>query len=224
VIPIRDPIADRRLYLPMIGLVFILCELISRWKIARVPLLAALSAVSLLMAAGSYQRNEKWKTAVALWADAAEKSPEKERVQFGLASAQFLNRQCHESIPHYQKAISLTKPDYQLYMDLGLAEQCDNHPAEAIAALRKSIDLKPTAQAWSSLGFVYAQQGNLNDALSALQEAERTQPNYVMTFLYRGGIYQAANRLDEAAAQYRRALALEPGNEIAKGALAQLHR
>jgi cytochrome c-type biogenesis protein CcmH/NrfG len=43
-----------------------------------------------------------------------------------------------------------------------------------------------------------------------------------MTFIYRGGIFQAAGRRDEAIAQFRHALVLEPGNEVAKGALAQI--
>jgi tetratricopeptide (TPR) repeat protein len=224
VIPIRDPIVDRRLYLPMIGLILIVIELLRHWKISRGPLLAALGSVCVLMATGTYRRNEKWMSAVSLWADAAEKNPEKPRIQFGLAAAQFLNKQCHDSISHYERAIALSPPDYQLDMNLGLAYQCDNRPSEAIRALDKSIALKPSAAAWASLGLVHAQQGNMDKSLEALKQAEAIQPNYVMTFVYRGGIFQAAHRINEAAAEYRHALALEPGNEIAKSALAQIAR
>jgi tetratricopeptide (TPR) repeat protein len=223
VLPIRDVIADRRLYLPMIGLLFIALEFLRRWKPGRTALIATFSCVSLLMAAGTYQRNEKWKNAVSLWADAVEKNPDKARVQFGLAATEFMAKQCHESIPHYEKAIELTKkPDYQLEMNLGLAEQCDNHPQEAVAALRRSIAIQPSAQAWSSLGLVEANQGHLDAALDALKQAEAVKPNYVMTFIYRGGILQAAGRIPEATAQFQHALDLEPGNEVAKGALAQI--
>jgi protein O-mannosyl-transferase len=222
-LPIRDVIADRRLYLPMIGLIFIAIEFLRRWNPGRTTLIATFSGVSLLMAAGSYERNEKWKNAVLLWADAVEKNPDKARVQFGLAATQFMAKQCHESIPHYEKAIELTKkPDYQLQMNLGLAEQCDNHPQEAVAALRQSISIQPSAQAWSSLGLVEANQGHLDPALEALKHAEALRPNYVMTFIYRGGILQAAGRIPEATAQFQHALNLEPGNEVAKGALAQI--
>jgi tetratricopeptide (TPR) repeat protein len=222
VIPIRDVIADRRMYLPMIGLLFVAIEFLSRWQISRTVLIGALCCVSALLAAGSYQRNEKWRSGVLLWADAVEKNPEKSRVQFGLAAAQFLARNCRDSIPHYQKAISLTKPDYQLEMNLGLAEQCDNHPAEAVAALKRSIAIEPSAQAWASLGLVFAQQGNLDAALVSLKQAEAIKSNYVMTFIYRGGIFQAAGRIPEATQQFQHALDLEPGNEVAKGALKQI--
>ena len=225
VIPIRDVIADRRLYLPMIGLLLITIEFLRRWNPGRTALIATFSCISALMAFGSYQRNEKWKSAVSLWADAVEKNPDKARVQFGLAATEFMAKRCHESIPHYERAIELTKkPDYQLQMNLGLAEQCDNHPQEAITALRKSIAIQPSAQAWSSLGLVEAQQGHLDEALEALKQAEAVKSNYVMTFIYRGGILQAAGRIPEATAQYQHALDLEPGNEVAKGALAQIRR
>ena len=223
-IPIRDPIADRRMYLPMLGLVFIVLEFLRRWTGSRTALISALACLSLLLAGVTYQRNEKWKNAVSLWQDAVEKNPEKRRVQFGLAAVQFMDKQCHESILHYEKAIALGKPDYQLYMNLGLAEQCDDHPREAIAALRKSIEVKPSAQAWSSLGLVQAHQSNLDDSLVSLHEAETVDPKYVMTFIYRGGILQAAGRTEEAIQNYRHALALEPDNELAKSALAQALR
>jgi tetratricopeptide (TPR) repeat protein len=224
-LPIRDVITDRRLYLPMIGLLLVIIEALRRWNLRRTVLIATLSGVCLLLAVGSYHRNEKWNNAISLWADAVEKNPEKSRVQFGLAAAQFLAKKCGESIPHYQKAISLSgKPDYQLEMNLGLAEQCANHPAKAVAALKRSIEIQPSAQAWASLGLVEAHQGNLDASLEALNKAEAVKPNYVMTFIYRGGILQAANRIPEATQQFQHALDLEPGNEVAKGALAQIRR
>ena len=224
IIPIRDVIADRRLYLPMFGLILIVLEFLRRWNPSRVALIAALSCVSALLGAGTYERNEKWSSAAALWADAVEKNPDKARVQFGLAASEFQAHQCHESIPHYRRAIELSKPDYQLDMNLGLAEQCDNHPNEAIADLKKSIAIKPTAQAWSSIGLVLAQQGKLEESLAALHEAETVNPAYVMTFIYRGGITQAAGRMEEALRNFQHALDLEPGNEVAKAALAQARR
>jgi tetratricopeptide (TPR) repeat protein len=74
------------------------------------------------------------------------------------------------------------------------------------------------------LGLVQAEQGNLDAALEALKQAEAIKPNYVMTFIYRGGILQAADRIPEATQQFQHALDLEPGNEAAKGALAQIRR
>ena len=46
-VPIRDPIGERRLYLPFIGLLFITVEFVRRWKTGRSTLITALGLVIL---------------------------------------------------------------------------------------------------------------------------------------------------------------------------------
>src|SRR5439155_15401200 len=57
VIPIRDPIAERRVYLPMIGLLLIALEFIRRLPIGRRATVGALAAVLLIMGALTYRRS-----------------------------------------------------------------------------------------------------------------------------------------------------------------------
>ena len=223
IVPIKDPIVDRRLYLPIVGLLFIMLEFLRRWKISRSGLIAIGTAVCLLMAAGSYRRNQKWASALALWADAAEKNPDKRRVQFGLAVAQFMKGRCREAIPHYERAIALGTPDPQLYLNIGMAYDCEHQTGKALDALQHSIDLQASAAAYASKAFVEAKTGTLDVALEALQTAERLDPNYAMTYVYRGEIYQAIGRVKDAAAQYGRALAIDPTNAAALHALASLN-
>ena len=45
-----------------------------------------------------------------------------------------------------------------------------------------------------------------------------------MTYVYRGGIYESTGDPVAAAAQYQRALALNPQNSIARDALARVSR
>jgi hypothetical protein len=66
-VPIRDPIAERRLYLSFIGLLFIAVEFLRRWKTGRGTLIAVLGAVLLAEAGLSYQRNQLWGNATELW-------------------------------------------------------------------------------------------------------------------------------------------------------------
>ncbi len=215
IIPIKDPIVDRRLYLPVIGLLFVVLELLRRWKIGRNGMIAAASAVCLLLALGSYSRNQKWANAQTLWADAVDKNPDKQRVQFGLASSQSLAGHCRDAIPHYQRALALGKPDPEIYLDLGMAYDCEHQSGKAEEALQHAIDLKATAQAWTSLAFVKAKAGILDEALAALLKAEQLDSRYVLIYIYRGGIFQVIGRLNDAAEQYRRALAIEPANAAA---------
>ncbi len=224
IVPILDPIADRRLYLPMIGLIFIAIEFLRRLRLSRISVTVLLTAICVLLATVTYKRNQKWSNAVDLWEDAAEKAPNKSRVQFGLAAHEFEEKRCRESITHYLKAIALTKPDYQLYMNLGMAYNCDHQIVHAIEALNKSIELKPTAESWASIGMVQAQQGQINAALDALDKAQAINPRYANTYDYRGGIFQGMGRTPEAIGQFERALALDPNDAIARQALETLRR
>jgi len=222
VVPILDTVADRRMYLPMFGLILIVMEAARHLRISRLALVAAATAVCIPLAIGAYKRNEKWSSAIALWADAAEKAPNKSRVQFGLADSELLAGRCHDAVEHLRKAIALSKPDFQLYMNLGMAYNCDRQYVEAERSLRKSIELKPSAQAWASLAIVVAQQGEVDAPFQYLSRAEQLDPSFPMTFIYRGEIFQATHRNEEAVGQFRHALVLDPTNTAAKAALQML--
>ena len=82
VVPIRDVAVERRLYLPFICLLLITVDLLRRWKVARTPLIVALTSVSVLAAGLSYQRNHVWGSALAFWEDTSAKSPSNSRALF----------------------------------------------------------------------------------------------------------------------------------------------
>src|SRR5207245_335028 len=112
IIPIKDPIAERRVYLPMIGLLLILLDAIRRLRAGRTALATSLSAVLVIAAALTYQRNIAWSGEIPLWEDAVKKSPGKARAHFQLAHAYYTANRCQEAEEHYQTAAQLEKPDY----------------------------------------------------------------------------------------------------------------
>lgn len=218
VIPIRDVVADRRLYLPMTGLLFICAEFLRRFRYNQ-----ALTAVLMvLLAVGTFSRNQVWASSLAIWRDAAEKSPRKQRVQFGLAVAEFRAGHCPEAVEHYRRSAELEKPDYMLLMNWSLAYDCDHQPDKAIEMMRQSIRDKPTAQAWASLGYLYARQGKADDALGALTKAQVIDAAYPTTYLYRARILAAMDRVPDAIRELNYVLTFDPSNQNALNALAQL--
>jgi Tfp pilus assembly protein PilF len=57
-----------------------------------------------------------------------------------------------------------------------------------------------------------------------LDQAQAIDPNFEMTYVYRGKIYQATGNNAAAADQFKRALALNPYNSDAREALNQVSR
>src|ERR1700689_4633372 len=72
--PIRDPMAERRMYLAFIGLLFVTVEFLRRRKASRNLLIGALALVLVVEGALTYQRNVLWGSAIDIWKDTASKS------------------------------------------------------------------------------------------------------------------------------------------------------
>jgi tetratricopeptide (TPR) repeat protein len=222
VIPIKDPIAERRAYLPMIGLLLILLEGIRRVKIGRTALAASLSAVLFIAAALTYQRNIAWSGAIPLWEDTVKKSPRKARAHFQLAMAYYGSNRCQDAEEHFQTVAQLEKPNYHLLLDWALSDYCLNKTDEALQKLLQAAALERTAHVYTQIAMVHAKTGKFVDAFEALAEAEKIDPNFDTTYVYRGQLYASSNNLPAAAQQYRRALEINPRNEQAMEALRQI--
>lgn len=222
IVPIADPYAERRLYLPFIGLLLIAADFLSRWKITKKALVATLSVVLLLEAVFTYQRNQLWSSAIALWSDSVAKSPNKLRPRFQLASAYFQAGSCSNAVDEFQKASQLGPPRYDLLLDWALAYDCAGKPDDALAKLNQAAVLQKNAHVYSQIGMQYGKMGKYREALDALQTAKQLDPNFAMTYYYLGNIYSIQGDRAQASEDYRHVLALDPQNEPARAALARI--
>jgi tetratricopeptide (TPR) repeat protein len=107
-----------------------------------------------------------------------------------------------------------------------LAYDCAGKPEEAIGKLKQATFLNPSAHVYSQLGKELAQQRRYPEAMEALATAERLNPNFEMTYVYRGGIYEMQGDKDRAAEEYRHALAINDlqFNQAASDGLTRLGR
>jgi Tfp pilus assembly protein PilF len=215
IIPIRDPISERRLYLPMIGLLLVALEALGRLRIERKALAVGLSALLLIAAALTYRRNEVWSGAIPLWQDAVEKSPGKARAHFQLGFAYFTANRCQDAETQYQAVAKIEKPDARLLTDWALTDNCLNQSGEAITKLEQAAALEKTAHVYTQLAMMYAKTNQTARALVALQTAQTLDPNFGVTYVYRGQIFEGANDFGAAAQQFRRALEINPSDEQA---------
>ena len=221
-IPIRDAVAERRLYLSMLGLLLILVDFLSRWKLERKTLAALAAIVALVLAVATYARSQVWSSELALWQDTAEKIPENWRAHFHLASAYYNLGRCDTAVKEFQDSTKLRAPDYDLLIDWGLAYDCLNQTDAALAKLRQAAALEQTAHVYSQIGMVYGKRSQWAEALDALATAEKLDPNFATTFVYRGLVHTANNQPEAAIQDYRRALAIDPKYEQAISGLAQV--
>jgi tetratricopeptide (TPR) repeat protein len=232
VLPIADPIAERRLYLPILGLLLMALEFLRRWKTSRSRLAAALAGCALFAGLLTWQRSQVWSSARALWEDAAAKSPGKQRVQEQLGFAYYAEghsegrrslavERCSLAVERYQAAARAAKPDYRLLVEWAAALDCANRLDDALDKLRQAAALLPGAFVYSEIGGVCVKQGKRAEALEALDTAIRFNPRFQPAYLYRGVLYANSNEWPAAADEYRHALALDPSDDRARALLAE---
>jgi tetratricopeptide (TPR) repeat protein len=220
ILPIKDPVAERRLYSAILGLLLILVDALARLRVERKAL--AIGAAALVVAAtvATHARAEVWSDAEALWKDTVAKSPGKWRPHSQLAYAYYAEQRYDLAVQEYGKAAALDADDADLLVDWGLAYDGLNRTDDALEKLQKAAAIKPTAHVLSQIGMVNGKAGRWSEALVALAQAERLDPNFADTYVYRGIVYFKTGQLLNAIQEYRRALKIEPGNETASKYLA----
>jgi Tfp pilus assembly protein PilF len=222
IVPIRDVLAERRLYLPFLGLALVCVEVLRRLDFK--PMLATSLAALAISTVLTYQRSAVWESPQALWEDAAAKSPQKLRPRFQLAYAYYELGQCPQAAENYERASKLGAVDAPLLVDWALALDCAGRGEEALARLRTAAAMEPSAHVYAQIGMVYGKQRKMALALEALQQAEQMDPRFEMTYVYRGNVYEVSGDRVAAAREYQRAVDINPSNQTARDALVRVSR
>ena len=214
-IPIQDPVAERRVYFAMIGPLLIVADLLRRSRMSITTMAGAGLAVAALLSFATYSRASLWGDEMALWRDTVAQSPQKTRPRFQLAHLLYRAQRCPEAAKEYEAASKLAKPTTALLVDWGLALDCAGRTPEAIERLRQAVASERTYNSLAQLGMVLARQGRLDEALPLLNDAIAADPNQPTVWGYRGNVYATQRKLVEAAADFMRALALNPSDAAA---------
>jgi tetratricopeptide (TPR) repeat protein len=221
VIPIRDVLAERRVYLPFLGLILIVLEPLRRLQFPQAVGVsaAALAAATVL----TYQRSDVWSTPLSLWQDSAAKSPGKVRPRFQLAFAQYQLGNCAVAAGIYEAASHIEAPDYLLLIDWANALDCAGQENQAVTEFSRAIHLDDTrAEAYVGLSAIYGKLRMTQEALNVLARAEEADPGIAQIYVNRGGVYEILENVAAAENEYRRALSVDPANRSAREALRRL--
>ncbi len=221
ILPIQDVLVERRLYLPMGMLVLVLADVLNRVPVR--PRVVAAAACLMIAAFGllTWRRNHVWADSAALWEDSVRKAPHNGRAHFQLGVAYYQSGRCDAAAREFEAASKLRPPDFRLYVDWALAEDCLNHLDRAMELLREAAFLHPDAHTYSLMAMIYAKQGKLAEGMEAVNTALSLDPRHDIAYFYRGNLYTALGDWRRAAGDYRQALALDPSNDAARRGLAR---
>ncbi len=180
--------ADRYLYVPMVGLLIALtweCGAIrSRSPVAARLLPLAAGLVAAACAVLSWRQVQYWKDGMTL----------------------------------FEHALEVTRDNFTAHDNLGVELDRRGRFEEALAQYRETLRIKPGdlhgeenyAQANFAKGERLLNQGAYRDALTSFQEGLLYRPRNALAHTYTGLVLTQLGRLDEAAAEFRSAIELDP--------------
>jgi serine/threonine-protein kinase len=145
---------------------------------------------------------ETYKKAIAL-------RPQYWAVYNWMGAFYFRHAQYAEAEAMFKKVTDLTPDNQRGFSNLGGIRLLQGKYNEAIQAFQRSIQLRPTLDAYSNLGTAYFYQHRYSDAVAAYEKARLLDDKLFMNWGNLGdALYWSPDRRREAAAAYKRAAEL----------------
>jgi len=114
------------------------------------------------------------------------------------------------SIASLRHALELAPRHVLARYNLALVLRRADRAPEAIAELRRTLDIEPRPEVHFALGVTYWRQGEIDRAVDTLREAVASRPGYAEAHYTLGAVFKAKGDQRQAAASLRRAIALQP--------------
>ncbi len=174
--PIRDVMVEHRMYLPLVGLAWILAALLAEVRDGRVRA-AAVALLCVVLAGATYARNSVWRDEVALWRDVTAKSPDLPRGWNNLGMALDARGASAEAESCYRRALTLDQTDVYALVNLGRHLGIEGRMAESGAVLERAYRLAPDApEVLNNLGLVRLAVGDSAGAEALWRHAVEVAP------------------------------------------------
>jgi hypothetical protein len=215
-IPIKDPIAERRLYLPMLGLVLVTCEFLFHAIRERTRIVAVASLLMVAAAIATNGRNRLWGSEAALWQDTVAKSPNKIRGYSHLVHGLVSEHHCREALQRLDELSRRMSIDPQLLGHWAVAYECVHEPEHALEKLEQAALLSPTALIYLQIARNQLALNRAQDALGSLNRALELDATLEPAYIERGELRERQGDRSGAAMDYARVLQLNSSNEQAR--------
>lgn len=215
IVPITTLMNDRYLYIPLMGLTALIATPLNhlyaptayRW---RVPVLGCCVAVTIALAATSWQRTFVWKDSITLWLDATRKYPGDTETWTGLANAYHNNNNEASALGYYLKALTI-EPDNDIALNnAAIIYLHHNKFKKAEEYAVRAARIKPDIpDAFITLALCYLAQNDTGLAELTAKRALQLAPGNPDALSVMGNVFLATRRPDQAQQQFDHARQLQ---------------
>jgi protein O-mannosyl-transferase len=217
-IPIADPIAEHRMYLPLAAVItavvvvaFLLGRRLFDRRLGRVLgwLVCGLAIAPLSLL--TIRRNRDYTSELAVWQDTAAKSPQNPRAWCNLGFALLQLHQVAEAEERLEQALQINPNYADAHNNLGYALMESGNIAQGIEQCEQALRIKPDyAEAHCNLGNGFMRSGRMPEAIGQLEQALRIDPNLADAHNNLGYALMQSGRIAEGIQECEEALRIKP--------------
>ena len=231
-VPIRDPLFEHRMYLPLAAVIAvgvfggrsIINQIASRtvrnlaWPKAVAAVIVVL--ITATMASGTMARNRDYHSEAGMWEDVLLKRPKSARAAENYGTALLGEGSLSQALPVLENAVVMAAKSHTAHNALGFAYVAANRFGDAIESFREAIRIRPSFErAHLNLGNAFSDTGHPEEAMEHFAKAVRLSPAYTEARLNLGNAFLTKGLISEAVGHYREILRIEPENAKAWGNL-----
>jgi len=208
VIPIRDVIAEHRMYLPLFGLAMVITILIFEIKKNILRFCVTILLITTLSIL-SFTRNKVWNSSLSIWEDTQLKSPNKARPYVGVGVS-FMNlKQYQNAQEAFQSALEIDSLNVNALNNLGQLNFINGNIENSISYYYRALSLVPNdsyillniGQAWEK---IYAYK----EALRYYKKSLRIRSGNPLVHYNIGNVFFARKDFFKAAESYEKSVSL----------------
>jgi Flp pilus assembly protein TadD len=212
--------ADRYMYLPMIGLLLMVCWGLADWAAERRTRVIGLSFAGAIVLAAlavlTYRQVSFWHDSETLWTHAVVVTKDNYVAHINLGET-FLNQErTEEAAVHFRAAVQIRPGDPAAHLNLGTCERRNKNFVPALqedqAVLRLTSDKGLRTYALVNLGSDYRHLKDYPRARESYEAALQLNPETARAFVGLGVLAEKSGEFDEAVQNYSRAVELEPSD------------
>lgn len=224
-IEIYHPLAERYLYLPVIGFCLIIPVVVNagvRRQFTNPTTIIGITLLPVIVIVGLYanatiRRNRVWQDNFTLWTNTVQKSPDSLVARGGLGMAFLEKGMLDKATRQFEETIQRYPDHHKSYYNLGLVYHRKGNLKKAIEYFNRSITLKPDAvRAHYNIATVYLRQRVWDLAIRHYLRVIELDPEIATAHFNLGMAYAQQGDLKLAVYEWESVLKLDPRNKMAR--------
>lgn len=228
-----QPSAERFLYLPSIGWVFLLSSALTflyrrleTFKKSKLVYMATLILLLAFYTTGTTNRNMTWKDGYTLWGDAVKKAPDSQRARFNLGREYYMKGLYDKAILENRKALTVGKGRMIIiepskpWIGIGMAYREMKEHYMSVAAFEEALKVAPLdATVHYNLGISYRYIGMNREAIEGFRRAISLQSDFSIARFELADLYLKSGDKERAVAEYEAIQKMETDSRMRRMAM-----